>query len=103
MRWIILQKWIIPESSFKFQDSLWIIPPTGTASSRPQLAGREVAFYSLDIISLSSWILQSSGHRGGLQITRVFFVHQWLYFLQLVSLPKVLEELGKFYWTPPLG
>jgi hypothetical protein len=43
------------------------------ASSRPQLAGREVAFYSLDIITLSSQILQSSCHRGELQITRGFF------------------------------
>ena len=40
------------------------------ASSRPQLAGREVAFYTNRHFNFEHTVSQSSCHREGLQITR---------------------------------
>ena len=73
------------------------------ASSRPQLAGREVAFYTNRHYNLERSVSSKQLPPRRVVDHEGTFLHQWFYFQQLVSLPGDLVELGTLCWTPPLG
>ena len=105
LRCIILQKWIILKNYIILQrphyGSYHELDIDG-ASSRPQLAGREVAFYTIGVIPSSTQIIQSSGHRGVLQITRGCNTPMVILFYKLVIYTwGSLKFLGRFAGLRP--